>query len=313
MPTTQIKAGPSGAGQLYLDIGSTDRDPLQEVLDGMLGNPRSLPSKFFYDQAGSALFDEITTLDEYYLSRTEHSILQDNVEEITSVLPNDVVLIEYGSGSSVKTDILLQGLHSAKAYVPIDISREHLIAAAEDIHLRYPALTVLPVYADYLAHIDLELHDVDSSQLAVFFPGSTIGNFEKDEAVKFMSRIRSMIGRGGYFMIGVDLKKDLEILLPAYNDAGGVTAAFNLNILHHINNRFFGNFDLSAFAHCAIYSESEGRIEMHLESTRNQVVRIGTHSFELQLRDLSSQAGFDVKRIWTDADNFFSFQLLVAR
>ena len=315
---------------LYLDIGSNHHDPLEEVLDGMRHNPRYLPSKLFYDQTGSALFDEITSLDEYYLSRAEHDVLRDNVAELASVLPGNLVLIEYGSGSSVKTEILLKVLRSVQTYVPIDISREHLIDASEEISSRFPELIVLPVYADYSAHIDLGLHDIDSNQLAVFFPGSTIGNFEKEDAIRFMARIRGMVGGGGYLMIGVDLKKDLDILLPAYNDARGVTEAFNRNILVHINHRFSANFDAASFSHRAIYDESEGRIEMYLESTKDQVVAINGQSFEIEqgerirteyshkysipeFKDLADRAGFDVSRVWTDAEELFSFQLLIAR
>lgn len=313
-----------------MDIGSQENDPLEEVLDGMRQNRRFLPSKLFYDKVGSALFDEITTLDEYYLSRVEHSVLQNYLPQIAAVLPDNLVLIEYGSGSSLKTEILLQGLHSLQAYVPIDISREHLIAVSEDIRMRYPNLNVLPVCADYSSHIKLDLQHVDSSQMAVFFPGSTIGNFEKKDAVNFLTHIRGMIGSGGYLMIGVDLKKDLDILLPAYNDARGVTAAFNLNIMRHINNRFSGNFDLSAYSHKAIYNDSKGRIEMYLISAQDQVVTISGFSFAVkkgesirteyshkysipEFGELANCGGFEVRQVWTDDDNLFSFQLLVAR
>lgn len=330
MPGSQLPITTHDKDSLYLDLATHEDDPLGEIVSGLNESPRRLPSKYFYDDAGSTLFEEITTLDEYYLSRAEHSLLRDNLLEIVSVLPKNLVLVEYGSGSSVKTDILLQGVDSIQAYIPIDISREHLLMAARDLRDKYPDLNVLPVCADYSSEIHLHLDDVESSQIAVFFPGSTIGNFEKNEAVAFLARIRSMTGCGGYLMIGVDLKKEIDILLPAYNDARGITAAFNRNILYHINNRFSADFDPLAFTHRAIYNESLGRIEMYLESNKDQRVSIAGHTFNFseaewigteyshkysipEFAHLADLAEFDVNRVWTDCDNLFSVQLLVAR
>jgi len=315
---------------LYLDLTPDVDDSLTEVITGLSSDFQVLPSKLFYDKAGSILFDQITKLDEYYPTRTERMLLESIVGEIKEELPDDVILIEYGSGSSEKTHDLLRKIDSISTYIPIDISREHLLKASERIKMDFPSLTVLPVCADYSARIDLGLEDVASEQFAVFFPGSTIGNFERTDAINFLVRIREMLGRGGHLMIGVDLKKSLDILLPAYNDSLGVTAAFNLNILAHINRRFDSNFILDHFSHEATYNEIDGRIEMYLVADVDMVVDVGDCSFSFRSGDkicteyshkytleefavLADKAGFDVTRAWTDEANLFSFQLLVAR
>lgn len=320
----------SEADLLYLDLSSGIDDSLEEVITGLRSQPRVLPSKLLYDDIGSALFDDITTLDEYYPTRTEKGLLSRIMSDLELLLPDNLALVEYGSGSSEKTHALLAGLSSIVFYIPIDISREHLLQATEQIRIEHPSITVLPVCADYSTKIDLGLDSVESDHVAVFFPGSTIGNFEKEHAVTFLGRIRSMLGPGGHLMIGVDLKKDLDILLPAYNDARGVTAAFNKNILSHINKRFDGDFDVDNFSHESIYNEEHGRIEMYLTAEAEMHVHIGNEEFVFETGDricteyshkysvsefeaLADRADFDVEHVWTDKQNLFSFQLLVAR
>jgi L-histidine Nalpha-methyltransferase len=317
-------------GLLYLDLSSGIDDSLDEVIAGLSAEPRVLPSKLLYDDRGSELFDQITELDEYYPTRTEKGLLENILGELEDILPEQLTLVEYGSGNSEKTHALLSGLPSISYYIPIDISREHLLNASERIRSKYPELVVLPVCADYSTEIHLGLNDVDSKHLAVFFPGSTIGNFERQGAITFLSHIRTMLGTGGHLMIGVDLKKDLDILLPAYNDALGITAEFNRNILSHINKRFGSNFEPDKFSHESVYNELDGRIEMYLTADQEMRVHLADNIFSFDAGDricteyshkysesdfeaLADLAGFDVEQVWTDDEQLFSFQLLVAR
>jgi len=297
----------------------------RELLDGLRKPEKSLPSKLFYDELGSELFEQITKLDEYYLTRTETQIYADYIDGIIDHIGSNVILIEFGSGNSQKTRILLDHLPDPAAYVPIDISQEELAESATEVAAAYPGLNVLPIWADYTR--DLVLPAIGGSRKAAFFPGSTIGNFYPDEAEAFLKRVAELVGDGGGLLIGVDLKKDERILNLAYNDAEGVTAAFNLNMLTHLNREFGANFQLDKFRHHAAYSEALGRIEMYLVSLEDQTVSLGdvefsfgrderiltevSHKYTVEdFERLAVRGGFHVQDVWTDSDRLFSVQCL---
>ncbi|NBC18968.1 MAG: L-histidine N(alpha)-methyltransferase [Bacteroidetes bacterium] len=299
-----------------------------EVLDGLQQTPKQLPSKLFYDARGSRLFDRICELPEYYPTRTEMGIMQRHVDAMAARIGARAMLVEFGSGSSRKTRILLDRLDDLVGYVPIDISKEHLLQSAEDLAEAYPALTIVPVCADYTT--TFELPDLGAERTTVYFPGSTIGNFEPDAARDFLRRIAAIEGAGGGLLIGVDLQKDVATLEAAYNDAQGVTAAFNKNVLARINRELDGTFDLDRFRHRAFYDADEGRIEMHLVSLADQRVVVDgvdiqfdagetictEYSYKYSLdgfAELAGAAGFAVAEVWTDADDLFSVQYLVAQ
>jgi len=303
-------------------------DLRDEVLRGLAKKAKELPCKLFYDQRGSALFDQICQLDEYYLTRTETAIMQQNAAEMAALIGERCVLIEYGSGSSSKIRLLLDHLREPLAYIPIDLAKDQLLRSASAIAAAYPRLNVLPICADYTQPVvPPSLAEVTARRVA-FFPGSTIGNFHPHEAEGFLRRVRDLVGRQGGLLIGVDLKKDPRVLHAAYNDSAGVTAEFNLNILAHINSRFGSDFRLDQFAHRARYNERLGRIEMDLISLADQVVRIGetmipfkagepiltevSYKYDLdQFATLAERAGFGVQRVWTDSAQLFSVQYLV--
>lgn len=301
---------------------------LEEVLDGLQKPVREIPSKFFYDERGSRLFEQITQLDEYYPTRTEVRIMNDYVDEIVERIGHGSMLIEYGSGNSEKTRILLDHLPDLAAYVPIDISKEHLMSSAKSIAAKYPDLEVLPVAADYndsSFHIPLSSRSV--SHRVVYYPGSTVGNFHPRDAIVFLQRIAKLCGSGGGLLLGVDLKKDPAILHAAYNDRDGVTAKFNLNILRRINDELGSDFQLDHWRHRAIYNKREGRVEMHLVSLKQQTVNLDGVIVEFepgesiwtessykysfgQFEALSNKAGFEVDKVWTDPERLFSVQYL---
>lgn len=301
-----------------------------EVLAGLTSTPKSLPSKFFYDARGSELFDAICELDEYYLTRTELAIMEEYVDEMAERLGANALLVEYGSGSSLKTRILLAHMHGPAGYVPIDISREHLLVSAADLQVEFPSVEVLPVCADYTDHnIDLPEPTHEVGRIAVYFPGSTIGNFHPAEAEAFLRTISDICGPGGGLLIGVDLKKDPATLRAAYNDARGITAAFNKNLLRRMNREVGSDFRLDAFEHKADYNEVQGRIEMYLISSEDQVVEVAgrpigftggeaictEYSYKYSLdgfKALAASAGFEVHTVWTDDRCYFSVQYLVA-
>lgn len=299
-----------------------------DVCDGLQQQQKSIPSKYFYDARGSQLFEAITELPEYYPTRTEIGILRRYLDEIVVRVGRRSLLVEYGSGSSLKTRILLDALPQAAGYVPIDISRDHLLASARQLAERYPDVPIIPVCADYTT--DFQLPDLNSARPVVFFPGSTIGNFRPHEARAFLHHMAQVVGPGGGLLIGVDLMKDPAIIEAAYNDAQGVTAAFNKNMLVRINRELQGTFDLDQFEHLAFYNSSQGRIEMHLRSLSSHQVRIGDlrirftegetilteYSYKYSLDDfaaLANDAGFVVEQAWTDAADLFSVQSLIAR
>jgi dimethylhistidine N-methyltransferase len=301
-----------------------------DVLKGLQERAKSLPCKYFYDDRGSLLFEEICRLEEYYPTRTELMILERDVAEMADRLGAACLLIELGSGSGTKTCLLLDHLSRPAAYVPVDISREALLHSARAMRVRYPELTVRPLCADFTLPFALPRLGVSDARRVVYFPGSTIGNFGPEEAVILLKRIAELCGSGGGLLIGVDLKKDLSILLPAYNDRLGVTAAFNLNLLARINRELGADFHLESFCHEAIYNDEEGRIEMYLVSKRAQSVHIGgvripfrrgericteySYKYALdQLPRLAASAGFQLEKSWTDERRWFSVQYLALR
>lgn len=320
----------SPAKRLHL----TDLEPRadsfkEEVMTGLRSEPKTLPSKFLYDTRGSELFDAISNLEEYYLTRTELTIMQEHAEEMADCLGPECLIVEYGSGNSLKTRVLLAHLQRPSGYVPIDISRNQLLESAAELQREFPDIEVSPVCADYTDRFQLPGPSRGVSRIALYFPGSTIGNFRTLEAGRFLSRMASVCGSGGALLIGVDLEKNPEILRAAYNDAQGTTAAFNKNLLRRINRELGANFTLNAFEHEAVYNEQEGRIEMYLVSTADQDVMVADCPIRFErgericteysqkysidgFAELARGAGFSVEKVWTDPQHFFSVQLLVA-
>ena len=298
---------------------------LEEVKSGLFQQQKSLPSKFFYDERGSKLFNDITELDEYYPTRTERKILEDNIEEIAKYLGKKVLLIEPGSGSSSKTKILLSNMQNICCYIPMDISGDYLNKVAEQLRTEYPNIQILPLSADYTKPCDLPKSSPDARKV-VFYPGSTIGNFKMEKVQQFLKVIHDIIGKDGAFLIGVDLKKDIEVLKAAYNDSKSITAEFNKNILNHLNEELGLSFNPNLFDHKAIWNEEKGRIEMHLFVKEDHSVTVddkvidfikgesihteNSHKYSLnEFADMVSN-WFDVKKVWTDEKDFFSLQYL---
>jgi dimethylhistidine N-methyltransferase len=301
---------------------------LADVLHGLGGTRKTLPPKLFYDDVGARLFERICTLDEYYLTRSEFSILRERSREIADFIGPRVALVEYGSGAAIKVRFLLDALRDPAAYVPIDISREQLARVAAELEADYPLLAVRPICGDYTRLLPLP-NLPPHSRRAAFFPGSTIGNFHPAEAAAFLTRIRRTVGTGGALVIGVDRRKDAAVLHAAYDDPQGVTAAFNRNVLRRINRELGADFDLASFRHVAFFNDDASRIEMHLESTRDQSVNVAGNTFDFvagetiwtessykydedQLATVASAAGFRVDRLWTDANDFFWVGALTA-
>lgn len=298
---------------------------LQEVLDGLNKPKKSISSKYFYDKRGSQLFEEICSLDEYYLTDAEWQIMKENIREITEYLGPGIELIELGSGSSTKTRLLLDHLTDISAYIPIDISGDFLSEAADKLRADYPELNVKPVVDDYTSQVDLPLQP-DGNKRVIYFPGSTIGNFIPEEAKIFLGRLVKLLGKNDGLLIGVDLLKDREILTNAYNDSKGVTAKFNKNLLVRLNRELDADFNPDQFRHLAFFNEEESLIEMHLESLKDQVVRIGDrdisfrkgetihtensckYSLESFARLVSDH--YRVRKVWTDKEDLFSVQYL---
>jgi len=298
-----------------------------EVLRGLLGEPKTLPPKLFYDRAGARLFEQICELPEYYLTRTELGILEERAAEIASLCGEHTALIEYGSGAGVKVRLLLDELVNPAAYVPVDISMEQLAAVSAERARQYPDLRVAPVHADYTARFALPPLPDDARRVA-FFPGSTIGNLHPAEATAFLHRIRATVGPRGALVLGVDRRKDPAILHAAYNDASGVTAAFNLNLLTRLNRELNATFDLSTFRHFAVFNDDDSRIEMHLESMIAQRVYVAgtpvdfergetiltecSYKYDLPfLEAVTRPAGFRIEELWTDSRDWFWVGFLV--
>ena len=302
-------------------------DTLAEIVEGLSGPQKSLPCKLFYDHEGSLLFDRICELPEYYLTRTELRIMECHVRDMASLIGPQCALIEYGAGACHKVRLLLDALSHPVAYIPIDISADHLAQAATGVELEYPDLDVLPVCADYTQPHDLPLAGVSGARRIVYFPGSTIGNFTPSDATAFLRNAKHVVGSEGGVLVGLDLEKEPRILTDAYNDAAGVTAQFNLNILRVLNREFDTTFDLDQFEHLAVYDEANRRIEMRLVSRCEQDVAVGdrrfsfgrgevivteySHKYALeQFAQIAGDAGLAVRRVWTDPDGHFSVQLL---
>lgn len=313
---------------LELSNTTTLDDFLPDVLDGLTSTPKTLPSKYFYDETGSKLFDQICDLDEYYLTRTELGIMRRHSDEMAETIGAGSMLIEYGSGSSLKTLVLLDALQPEVHYVPVDISGDYLYSIADGLRDRYPAIEIDPVCTDFTQVFDVP--DSDDAHRVVYFPGSTIGNFGPGEAIELLSNIAELVGPGGGLLIGVDLWKSPEILHPAYSDSSGVTAEFNYNLLRRINEELDADFVISRFQHEARVNAAEHRMESHLVSRADQVVEIdGTpipfakgesiHTecsykyTQPMFAELAGEAGFDVDRVWRDEQINFSVQYLVAR
>jgi len=309
----------------FYDYHPPVADIRAEVLEGLGKRPKQISPKYFYDQRGSQLFDAITDLPEYYPTRAELDILHSNGAQIAEFLGDDCVLMELGSGSSRKIRVLLDALQPA-AYVPLDISRDHLLESATALANDYPQLEVHAACTDYSS--DFELPELPAElPRAAFFPGSSIGNFEPADACALMRRVGAHLGYGGCLLIGVDLKKDNAILHAAYNDAQQLTAAFNLNLLQRINRELDGDFDLERFEHRAFFNEQAGRIEMHLVSMTSQKVRVAgsaigfaageamhtenSYKYDIdEFQALAVESGFTAERVWTDEQRLFSVHCL---
>ena len=252
-----------------------------DVIAGLSSKPKHLPPKYFYDLAGSALFDRITRLPEYYPTRSELELLKRHAPAITSLFPPACALVEFGAGASTKARILLRAATSIEAYVPIDISGDFLQQDAAYLRRDLPHLAIHPVVADFTTMLEPPA-EIAGKPRAGFFPGSTIGNFEPHEAAGFLRRAGAILGAGSVLVVGVDLAKAPDILYRAYNDAEGVTAKFNLNLLARMNRELGANFNLEAFEHHAFYNAERSRIEMHLASTKRQKVRVGDATFDFR-------------------------------
>mgnify|MGYP003625746362 CR=1 FL=1 len=310
----------------YVEYDHAADSFLDDVLEGLALSQKKLSSKYFYDERGSKLFDAICELPEYYPTRTETGLLQAHAAEFAELIGANASVVEFGSGSSTKIRILLDALETPAAYIPVDISRDHLLESAKSLADAYPDLPVVPIAADYTQ--PFELPEIAGGEARIgFFPGSTIGNFTRAAAVDFLRAAATDLGTDNGLLIGVDLRKDMHILHAAYNDAAGVTADFNLNVLRRVNDELGGDFNLDGFTHDARWIADQGRIEMHLVSDWDQDVRIDGHSFKFvagesihtedshkydvdEFHALAAQAGWRAFRHWTDADSLFSLHYL---
>ncbi|MEM9186210.1 MAG: L-histidine N(alpha)-methyltransferase [Planctomycetota bacterium] len=300
-----------------LDFGPGADAFLDDIVAGLSGRPRSLPCKYFYDERGSRLFDQICELDEYYLTRTELAIMRRHAAEMADQIGPGVMLVEYGSGASVKTELLLDELIEPAAYAPVDISRDHLTSNANRLAALYPELEVLPVCADFTESFDLPIATRRPTHNAVYFPGSTIGNFRPGAAQAMLAGIVDLCGCGGGLLLGVDLQKEAHTLEAAYNDAAGVTAAFNLNLLDRINRELDGDIRVDQFEHHAFYNQDRARVELSLVSRRRQTLTVGGRAFEFAAGEaihteyshkytidgfarLAAEVGLTLRAHWTD-------------
>jgi dimethylhistidine N-methyltransferase len=299
----------------------------RDVIEDLSQHPKRLSPKYFYDAAGSELFEQITLLPEYYPTRTELGILRDRGSEISAIVPDGAALVEFGAGATTKVRLLLDECDFG-AYVPVDISGDFLKAQADALRKDFPGLDVYPVAADFTAPFALP-DAVKAMPKVGFFPGSTLGNFEPHEACAFLHSARNILGEGAQMVIGVDLEKDERVLYEAYNDAAGITARFNLNVLDRINHELGGDFELSSFTHRAIYNRERHRIEMHLISGKAQTARVLDRSFSFRAGEsihtessykyslerftaLARGSGWTPRESWTDAARMFSVHALVA-
>jgi dimethylhistidine N-methyltransferase len=309
---------------------SSERSAIRsEVLAGLSASPKTLPPKLFYDAVGARLFEEICTLPEYYLTRSELTILRARAAEIANLAGPDCAMIEYGSGAGVKARLILDALETPRAYVPVDISSDQLAEVSAVLSKAYPEIAILPVCADYTSRFQLPDFPPATRKRLAFFPGSTIGNFHPQQAGVFLARVRHALGADGAMVLGVDRRKDVSVLNAAYNDARGVTAEFNLNMLARLNHDVGAEFDTNAFEHVAFFNEEASRIEMHLRSLAEQTVCVGSTAVHFaegetiwtessykydrdSLEGLVAAAGFSIVNLWTDhADKFWVAYLSV--
>lgn len=310
----------------------TDRDNqyaafLADVIKGLSGSQKSIPCRWLYDEQGSEFFEKITELPEYYPTRTEVGIFERHLSDMASTIGPDAHVVEFGAGAGTKTRLLLDALSAPKSYVAIDISADFLHASMKTLANDYPDLNVIPIVGNFMDAQNLSGTKLPSGNRLAFFPGSTIGNLLDEEIVTFLSAARNMVGENGQFLIGFDLVKPENILVPAYDDAAGVTAAFNLNLLARINRDLEGNFNLNAFAHEARWNSDAGRIEMHLVSQEDQTVKVNGDHFEFQkgetihtensrkftlegMQGLAKKAGWAFKKTWFDEKKYFGVALM---
>jgi dimethylhistidine N-methyltransferase len=305
-----------------LPLISAEPDFFADVIAGLSGDPRTLPCKYFYDERGASLFQKICELPEYYITRTEIDILDRHRTEIAAQLGVNIELIGLGTGAGTKTRILLEALESPAVYVPVDISQKQLRKSTALFRQMFPDLEILPVCTDYLQPFDLPSSRRKGARNVVYFPGSTIGNFEPHEATEFLRRIVDLCTRDGGLLIGVDLRKDRHVIEAAYNDSHGVTAEFNLNLLVRANRELGSDFDLKRWRHLAIYNSSQSRIEMYLLSETKQSVHIDDRQFDFRVGEkifteysykhapkdfiaLAREAGFKFQKMWTDDARLF--------
>jgi len=301
----------------------------RDVVAGLTAKRKTLRPKYFYDEEGSRLFEEITQVPEYYPTRTEIGILEEKGSAIAHLIPAGGALVEFGAGSSVKIRTVLQALDKLAVYVPVDISAEFLAGQAEALQEDFPKLKVRPVAADFTKPFDLPAEARERPRVG-FFPGSTIGNFDPPEAESFLRHAARILGPGAHMIVGVDLVKDRDVLRAAYNDADGVTAQFNLNLLRRINRELGGNFNLDCFEHRALFNENRSRVEMHLVSAERQRVSVCGRAVEFErgetihtecsykytissFGELARGAGWTQVESWTDERDYFSVHVLALK
>ena len=293
-----------------------------DVLAGLSQRQKTLPSRWLYDQRGSELFEEITRLDEYYLTRTETAILRRHAEEMAALCGDGIVLLEYGAGAAIKSEILIDALHAPRLYAPIDIAADFLAETVERFRDRFPELPTRPIIADFTVDFDIPA-DIPARPRAAFFPGSTLGNLLPSDAGALLRRMREHVGQSGKAIIGVDLRKDIQTLIAAYDDKQGVTAEFNLNLLVRINRELGGDFALGAFAHEARWNERESAIEMHIVSLKPQAVSVAGRRFAFAEGETihtetcrkfdvagfahsAQRSGWRVDKLWSDPADLFA-------
>lgn len=309
-----------------VQIRESSQNMFDEVIAGLSKRQKTLPSKYFYDKRGSELFEKICELEEYYPTRTELSIMRSNINEISQTIGNNINLLELGSGNSLKTRLLLDHLNHIESYIPVDISEEYLTEIVKDLQLEYPKLKIQPIVADYTKPFKIPENSEKRSKRIVYFPGSTIGNFTKDNAKDFIGLIYDLVGNLGGLLIGFDLIKDRQTLVKAYNDSQGVTAKFNKNILERINRDLGGSFSTDTFEHKALFNEVKSRIEMHLVSKTDQKVMIAdrefffekdesihtenSHKYSIESFSEMTEPYFKYVTSWTDPDQKFCVQFL---
>jgi len=311
------------------NLATNRSEDLSEILSGLSQYQKRLPSKLFYDERGSKLFEQICELEEYYPTRTELSIMEDNIIDIASVFDNETLFVEFGSGSSIKTRLLLEHLDNIAGYIPIDISEDYLLKCAKNLREEFPNIDIYPVPGDYTKPLALPSIVKNVNHRIAYFPGSTIGNFPIKEAKEFLKVIYDLVGSKGGLLIGADLKKDAHILEQAYNDSKGITAEFNLNLLKRLNREYNFDFEIDNFKHKAIYDKVYGRIEMHLVSKYNHefgldgtrfslkegesIITEYSHKYSLEEFEELVSNYFSVDRVWTDKNRLFSVQYLATK